>query len=219
MKIVQTPRLITILDEELAFRQIFLDGRSLPTDPNPSFMGYSVGRWEGETLVVDSTGFNDRTWLDFGGHPHTEGLRITERFRRTSTGHIDLQVTLSDPAAYSRPWTVPVSVTLAADTDLLEYVCTENQNPRMTLGRTEAEKAVRVSPDVLSRYVGHETGSWPSKAIVRSCRFPRPSSRLPEVRAWRSSSSPTPTGRPVLRLQGGAAVCRAGRGELRGIAA
>src|SRR5262249_41687942 len=80
-KIVQTPALILTLSEDLTYRQIFLDGRELPKDPNPAFMGYSVGHWEGDALVVESTGFNERTWLDFGGHPHTEELRITERIR------------------------------------------------------------------------------------------------------------------------------------------
>src|SRR3954468_15302606 len=79
-KIIQTPALIVILFEDLSYRQIFLDGRALPVDPNPAWMGYSVGRWDGDTLVVDSAGFNDRTWLDFAGHPHTEALTITERF-------------------------------------------------------------------------------------------------------------------------------------------
>ena len=101
-KIVQTPALILILHEDLAYRQVFMDGRPLPTDPNPSFMGYSVGRWEGDTLVVESSGFNDRTWLDFGGHPHTEALRTTERYRRTSVGRIEREVTLRIPARSTR---------------------------------------------------------------------------------------------------------------------
>jgi len=125
-KIVQTPSVIVILYEDLAYRQIFLDGRQLPQDPNPNWMGFSVGHWEGDTLVVESAGFNDRTWLDFAGHPHTEALRMTERYRRRDFGHMDLQVTLNDPQAYARPWTVSAGGTLAADTELLEYVCLEN---------------------------------------------------------------------------------------------
>jgi hypothetical protein len=89
-RIVQTPNLLAILYDDLTYRQIFLDGRALPKDPNPSWMGYSVGRWEGDALVVESTGYNERSWLDMGGHPHTESLRTIERFRRTSFGHIDL---------------------------------------------------------------------------------------------------------------------------------
>src|SRR5512132_804311 len=113
MKIIQTPALILILNPDLTYRQIFLDGRVLETNPNPSFMGYSVGRWDGDTLVVESFGFNDRTWLDHDGHPHTEALRMTERYRRRDFGNLDLEVTLSDPAAYTKPWTVGVRAVLA----------------------------------------------------------------------------------------------------------
>src|SRR5438093_7205371 len=122
MKVVQTPSLIIILNPDLTHRQIFMDGRKLEADPNPSWMGYSVGRWEGDTLVVDSNGYNDRTWLDHDGHPHTEALRITERYRRRDFGHLDLDVTLSDPKAYTRPWTVSVKAELAPDTEMIEFV-------------------------------------------------------------------------------------------------
>jgi len=155
VKITQTPNVITLLYEDLSYRQIFLDGRALPADPTPSFMGYSVGRWEGDTLVVESTGFNERTWLDFGGHPHTEALRTTERFQRRNVGIIDLQVTLEDKGAYARPWTVPVSVMLAPDTDLLEYVCNENESRRRALsGPTDEQGRVVVPTETLSKYAG-----------------------------------------------------------------
>lgn len=153
VKIVQNPGVTMILSEELAFRQVFTDGRALPRDPNPTFMGYSVGHWDGEVFIVESNGFNDRTWLDFGGHPHTEALHIMERFRRTSVGQMELQVTLSD-TAYARPWTVPVAVTLAPDTEILEYVCNENETRRTSIGLTAAERSVAVSPAVLTDYVG-----------------------------------------------------------------
>jgi len=154
-KVIQTPHVLTILYEDLAYRQIFLDGRQLPRDPNPSFMGYSVGRWEGDTLVVESLGFNERTWLDFGGHPHTEALRVTERFRRRNVAAIDLQVTLEDKGAYSRPWTVPVSLSLAPDTDLLEYVCNEDDSRRRALSaRTEEQKRIVVPAETLATYTG-----------------------------------------------------------------
>jgi hypothetical protein len=156
-KIIQTPALIVILYEDLAYRQIFLDGRKLPADPNPSFMGYSIGRWEADTLVVESTGFNDTTWLDFGGHPHTELLRITERFRRRDLGHMDLQQTYDDPKVYSRPWTVALKADLVTDTELLEYICNENEKDYIHLvGKASDEKknAVKVDPQVLSKYVG-----------------------------------------------------------------
>ena len=98
-------------------------------------MGYSVGHWEGDTLVVESFGFNDRTWLDHDGHPHTEALRMTERYRRRDFGNLDLDVTLSDPAVYARPWTVAVRAELAADTELIEWVCNEKGSERRALGR------------------------------------------------------------------------------------
>jgi hypothetical protein len=154
VKIAQTSDVTYVFSEELAYRQIFTDGRTLPADPNPTFMGYSVGHWEKETFVVESTGFNDRTWLDYGGHPHTAQLRTIERFKRVSVGKMELEVTLSDPRVYTRPWTVPVSVTLAPDTDLLEAVCNEQQYRRTAIGLTSAEKAVRVPASVLAEYVG-----------------------------------------------------------------
>src|SRR5215510_11475757 len=123
MKIVQTPGLILILNPDLTYRQIFLDGRKLESAPNPSWMGYSVGHWEGDTLVVESFGFNDRTWLDHDGHPHTERLRTTERYRRRDFGHLEIEMTLSDPAAYAKPWTVAVRAELLADTEMIEFVC------------------------------------------------------------------------------------------------
>jgi hypothetical protein len=154
-KIIQTPAVLVILFEDLSYRQIFLDGRELPRDPNPNWMGYSVGRWEGDTLVVTTAGFNDRTWLDFAGHPHSEMLRITERFTRRDFGHLELQVTLNDPGVYAKPMTFNAGGNFVPDTDLIEYVCLENEKDRVHLvGRTSEEKAVTVSPDVLATYVG-----------------------------------------------------------------
>jgi hypothetical protein len=156
-RIIQTPTVVAILYENLSYRQIFLDGRTLPVDPNPSFMGYSVGRWEGDTLVVETAGFKDTTWLDFGGHPHTEALRVIERFRRTSFGKIDLQATFEDPSVFTRPVTIAVKVDFAADTDMLEYVCNENEKSHARMiGKASDDKknAVKVARDVLARYVG-----------------------------------------------------------------
>jgi hypothetical protein len=166
-RIMQTPAMLAILYEDLSYRQIFLDGRELPRDPNPSWMGYSVGHWEGDTLVVETTGFNARSWLDMGGHPHTESLHTTERFHRTSFGHIDLQVTYEDPKAYKRPWTVSFGANLAADTEMLEYVCAENEKDRSHLiGRTAEEKKVSVPREMLARYVGlYETVSTTGTAM------------------------------------------------------
>src|SRR5258706_6104904 len=109
VKIVQTANLIVALYEyETIFRQIFTDGRALPEDPNPTWMGYSFGRCDGDTLVVTTAGYNDRTTIDLAGHPHTEALRMTERYHRRDVGHLDVQVTLDDPKAYTRPWTLPM---------------------------------------------------------------------------------------------------------------
>jgi hypothetical protein len=157
MKISQTPALIIILNPDLTYRQIYLDGRKLETSPNPSWMGYSVGHWDGDTLVVESFGFNDRTWLDSSGHPHTEALRMTERYRRPDFGHMDLDVTLQDPAVYSRSWTVAVRAELAADTELLEYVCNENtRDLEHWVGKAsdEAKSEVKVAPEILAKYPG-----------------------------------------------------------------
>jgi hypothetical protein len=96
-KIVQTPTLLVILSEDLSYRQIFLDDRPLPRDPDPSFMGYSTGHWEGDTLVVETSGFKDRTWLDFAGTPHSESLKIIERIRRRTFGHLEIEETIDDP--------------------------------------------------------------------------------------------------------------------------
>jgi hypothetical protein len=153
-KIIQTPALIVFLFEDLSYRQIFLDGRQLPRDPNPSWMGYSVAHWDGDTLVVESAGFNDRTWLDFAGHPHTEALRMTERFRRRDFGHMELEVTLSDPAVYAKPLTMSAGGNFVADTDLIEFVCENEKDRAHLVGRTSEEKAVVVSRDVLATYVG-----------------------------------------------------------------
>jgi hypothetical protein len=160
LRIVQTPAMIVMLYEDLIYRQVFMDGRELPKDPNPSFMGYSVGRWDGDTLVVDSAGFNDRTWLDFGGHPHSESLKMTERIRRTNLGRLEVEVRFEDRKFYARPWTVPVRAELVADTEMIEYVCNDNQKDFAHLvGKASDEKklAVSVEPRTLSKYVGSYT--------------------------------------------------------------
>jgi hypothetical protein len=129
LKIVQESDLVIILYEPFSiFRQIHLDGRTLPKDPNPTWMGYSVGRWEGEVLVVDSAGFNGKIWLDqVAGHPSTEALHLTERFRRRDFGHLELTLTIDDPKAYTKPWTVTVKMQISPDTELMEGICNENE--------------------------------------------------------------------------------------------
>ena len=129
-KIVQTPELVVILYEAATmFRQIFVDGRELPKNPQPNWMGYSVGRWEGDVLVVETIGFNDQTWLDGSGHPHSEDMHLTERFTRQDFGHMDIGIVVDDPKAYTRPLTYVQPQVLLPDTDLLEYICAENAKP------------------------------------------------------------------------------------------
>jgi hypothetical protein len=129
-KIVQTPRLILLLYElDTVFRQIFLDGRSLPNDPQP-YLGYSVGRWDGDTSVVTTVGFKDQGWLDGMGHPHSGDLHLEERFRRTNTGNMDLQVTINDPAAaYTAPFTYTQPQILLPDTDVMENFASKTKRP------------------------------------------------------------------------------------------
>ena len=126
-KILQTPAVTALLYETLAgmtFRQVFTDGRPLPVSVEPTWLGYSVGHWEGETFVIETAGFRDNGWLDtLKGHPNSDALRVTERFRRRDFGHLDLSVTIDDPKAYLKPWTVTAPLMLQADTDLIEGFC------------------------------------------------------------------------------------------------
>ena len=127
-KIVQTPDLLIELYEyQNTFRQIFLDGRALPQDPNPTWMGYSTGHWDGDTLAVQSNGFNGKAWLSGQGNPTTDGMRLIERMQRRDFGHMDVQITIDDPKAYTRPWTAELHPELIPDTELIEFVCNENE--------------------------------------------------------------------------------------------
>jgi hypothetical protein len=135
-KIVQSPGLIVMLYEiDNTHRQVYMDGRKLPDDPQPAWLGYSVGKWEGDTLVVDSAGFNDKSWLDASGHPHSEALRVQERFRRRDFGHMDLQVTIEDPKILTKPVTFKVTELLLPDSDILESYCNENEKDRPHLAK------------------------------------------------------------------------------------
>ena len=123
-----TGSMVVVLYEAVhSYRQIFTDGRPLPKDPNPQWFGYSVGRWDGDTFIVDSSGFNDNVWLDNNGHPATESLRVTERFQRKDFGHMSVAVTIDDPKTYVKPWTVTMPLLLQADGELIEYMCPENE--------------------------------------------------------------------------------------------
>src|SRR5436309_5671109 len=149
-QIVQTPRLIMILYESpnSPHRTIFMDGRELPKDPNPTWLGYSVGRWEGDTLVVTSIGFNELGWLDVDGNPQTESLKLTERYMRKDFGHMVLDVTFEDPKVFTRPFTLHMDKTLSPDNEILEDVC-ENEKSGVHLSG-----GISMPKDVLAKYAG-----------------------------------------------------------------
>jgi hypothetical protein len=137
-QLVQTRTLLVMLfeDDIPSHREVYLDGRGHPKDPNPAWMGHSIGHWEGDTLVVDTIGFNDKTWLDNVGHAHTEGLRVTERFRRPDLGHLEIEFTIDDPKAYAKPWIVKRVAELDPNDEVGEYVCNENnKDPEHMVGK------------------------------------------------------------------------------------
>ncbi len=127
-KVIQVPGLLVMMNElNTSYRQVFTDGRPLPADQNPVWNGYSTGKWEGDTLVVQTTGFRDGLWLDSTGNPMTDAAKLTERFRRIDFGHMEIQITLADPKAYTKPWTVTLHHIIKLDTDLLDFNCNENE--------------------------------------------------------------------------------------------
>src|SRR5262245_61189675 len=174
-RVVQTPTLTVIINEGVSnsdvTRTIFTDGRVLPEEMNPTWLGYSVGHWEADTLVVTTAGFNDRTWLDFFGHPHSEALRITERFHRRDFGHMDFEMTLEDPKAFTKPITFKADKTLEVDTELLETICEYSQHTQHLVGG----KRFRLPPETLAKYAGtyefaQGREAWsPSMANCWSC--------------------------------------------------
>jgi hypothetical protein len=132
-KLVQTPTLLVMLfeDDTPSHRQVFLDGRGHPTDPNPNWFGHSIGHWEGDTLVVDTVGFNDQSWIDTAGHPHTEMLHIVERMRRVDLGHIEIEFTIEDKATYAKPWVIKRIADLDTKDEIGEYVCIDRDAAHM----------------------------------------------------------------------------------------
>ncbi len=128
-EIVQTPaRLVMIFEDDVpSHRTVYLDGRPHPKDPNPNWMGHSIGRWEKDTLVIDTVGFNDRSWIDNVGHPHTEMLHVVERLRRPDLGHLEIEFTLIDPGAYAKPWVIKRVADLDTSDEVGEYVCSEGE--------------------------------------------------------------------------------------------
>lgn len=137
-EIVNAPTKLVMLYEMYSLRrEIFTDGRELPKDfQSPSWMGYSVGKWEGDDFVATTAGFNDKVWnIDLAGHPHSDVLRVTERFHRVDFGHMDILVTIDDPKTYTKTWSFPtMRYTLLPDTDLLEFVCEKNVDPQHMVG-------------------------------------------------------------------------------------
>lgn len=135
-KLVQTPHVIVVLYEEFnQFRQIHTDGRTFPVDPDPAWFGFAIGKWEGDTMVVETRGFKEGTWLDNGGYPHTDALHVTERFRRRDFGSMDLDITIDDPKAYTRPWNSrTVHLVLHPDTELIENLCENEKDAQHLVG-------------------------------------------------------------------------------------
>src|SRR5215467_10246096 len=131
VKFIQAPREIVVLHEvDGSYRQIYIDGRPLPAGKSPSWLGYSTAHWDGDALVVETEGFNDRTWLDMIGHSHSEALQLTERYHRRDYGHMDVEMTFDDPVMYTRPFTIKFTHALVPDSDILEAYCSENERDR-----------------------------------------------------------------------------------------
>src|SRR4029434_6565570 len=158
-RVLQTPAAIAILSDDLTYRVIHMDGRQLEADPAPSWMGYSVGRWEGDTLVVESNGYNEKTWTRRYGVSHSDRLRVIERYRRTNFGSLQLEVTYHDPSAYLKPWGFTATMSLTADTEMLEAVCERSSDHWANLSDA-ASTAVKIPRDVLARYVGVYKGIY-----------------------------------------------------------
>jgi hypothetical protein len=128
LKFVHTPNLLLVLDEMNAgYRQVFTDARPLPEDPTPSWQGYSSGKWSGDTLVVDTTGLRDDIWIDWNGSVLTQAAKVREQIRRPDFGHLEIQVTVDDPKAYTKPWTVTLRQRIVVDTELIDEICLENE--------------------------------------------------------------------------------------------
>ena len=152
MRIVQTPAMTILLYESpnSPHRTVFTDGRDLPKNPNPTYLGYSIGRWDGDTFVVTTAGFNDKGWLDSAGHPQTESLRVTERFRRRDFGHMDFEITIDDPKVFNKAFSIKTQRVLQPDTQLLEDVCENERDQEHLSGDT----GIRLSPALLATYAG-----------------------------------------------------------------
>lgn len=162
-RILQHPSMIAMLYNDMTYRQIFMDGRELESNPLPTWMGYSVGRWDGDTLVVESNGYNGQTWLN-RGLSHTDQLRITESYRRSDFGSIEVSVTYEDPGAFESELHAVIGMEFVADDEMLETVCTEAYGGERSGWTSEVsevgEAAIELSPDALSNYVGTYRGIY-----------------------------------------------------------
>ena len=156
-RILQTPTTLAILNDDLTYRVIHMDARQLEAEPAPSWTGYSVGRWEGDTLVVESNGYNEKVWTSRYGVSHSDALRVIERYRRTNFGRLQVEVSYVDPGAYVKPWGFTATMRLTADTDMLEAVCERSSDH---WSNPDAGAAVTVPRDVLARYVGVYKGIY-----------------------------------------------------------
>ena len=137
LKFVHSPRLLVVLNEMNAgYRQVFTDGRPLPKDPNPSWQGYSSATWSGDTLVIDTIGLRDDTWIDWNGSVLTEAAKVREEIRRPDFGHLEIKVTVDDPKAYTKPWSVTLKQRIVVDTDLIDEICLENEKFEQFVVRT-----------------------------------------------------------------------------------
>ncbi|PWT98372.1 MAG: hypothetical protein C5B51_29470 [Terriglobia bacterium] len=135
-KLIQTPGVLVILFESYhTYRQIFIDGRPLPDRREPAWFGYSAGKWDGDTLVVDTVGLNEKTWLDDAGHPHSPDLHVIEHFRRPDFGHMEVQVTINDPKAYTKPWAARIPWQYMPDTELMDWVCENDLDGQHLVGK------------------------------------------------------------------------------------
>ena len=182
-RIVNAPgRVVMLYEIYFLWREIFTDGRDLPVDPNPTWMGYSVGRWEADTFVVRSSGFNGKAWLDTEGRPTTDALQVTERFHRRDFGHMDLEMIVTDLKAYTRPWAIRVPLSFYADTEMLEYACAENNNTRCS---------ARSSPDE-PHSPRRAACSSPSRVIFTAPAIIGPSTADPQI-TQRPPLVPPPT--------------------------
>ena len=166
-RLIQTPTLVAILHEGGMgrYRQVHMDGRKLPKDPNPTWTGYSIGHWEGDTLLMESAGYNDRTWLDRAGHPHSESLRVTERFLRPDFGRIQYQITYDDPETLDKPLTLSLTAHWAGDTDMLENVCNESDRDKSHMIAAQNE-GINLSQATLQKYVGRYEYASGSRTVA-----------------------------------------------------